>query len=429
MNPITFLALAVLVPVVQDEPGGLAVLCAKAVTCADDPDVPQVIDRAVVLIEDGKIVAVGEQGELAIPAGYRVEDHGDAWVVPGLLDLHSHVGQEGMLADWNDGAYQNNPGLRVSVSAEPGNQYLQRACAGGVTVVLYLPGSGTNMSGAAVLMKTAPHLYEDASLDDVSALKIAQAGNPERWGPRMARTWMNWNLRNTIRRGQLYAAAWKAFETGEGPEPERNPMFDVFREIGDGEAVVAVHTQIYQVFLMTLTMLKQELGLPIFIAHGTFDSYRAAELANSLGVPAILGPRSMNRSINARGFAEIDTDGRLEGIAAGYQERGYTDIGFNTDAINPNFGSQGPWTEELPLQGAMGVRYGLTNERVDVLRGLTIVAARTVGVDDRLGSLEVGKDADLVISDGDPTDPRNRVDCVYIEGERVYDRDETPTVW
>jgi imidazolonepropionase-like amidohydrolase len=297
-----------------------------------------------------------------------------------------------------------------------------------VTAVLYLSGSGSNISGSGVLLKTAPEHYRDALIRDPGALKIAQAGNPERWGPRMQRAWMNWNTRDTIRRGQAYARAWAAFERAEGPEPERNPSYDVFRAIQDAGLVVAVHTQIYQVVLMSLTMLREELGLPIFLAHGTFDGYRLAGLAEELDVPAIVGPRSMNRTLVGV-FAGIDTDGRFEGIAAGYQERGHTRIGFNTDAINPDFGLGGPWQEELPLQAAMGARYGMTDERLELLRGLTIVPAVTVGIEDRLGSLEPGKDADLVVVDGDPADPRERVRQVWVEGRLVYDRDQDPTVW
>lgn len=406
---------------------GLAILCDKAILCTLDASAPQVVDQACILVADGKILAVGRQGELAIPAGFHVRDQGGEWAVPGMLDLHSHMGQEGMLADWNDGVYQANPGLRVSSSFEPANHYLQRACAGGVTTVLYLSGSGTNMSGAGVLVKTAPATWEAALIRDPGALKIAQAGNPERWGPSMRRAWMNWNTRNTIRRGQIYAKAWTAFEAGTGPQPALDPEFEVFRALAKGETKVAVHTQIYQVFLTTLTMLKQELGLPIFIAHGTFDSYKAAALCESLGVPAILGPRSVATTLLGS-FAEVDTDGRIQGVAAGFQAAGHTRIGFNTDCVHPNFGG-GPWGEELPLQAAMGVRYGVTNERLEILRGLTIVPAATMGVEDQVGSLEPGKDADLVLVDGDPTDPRSRVHLVFVDGELVYDRDEDPTVW
>ncbi len=409
---------------------GLAILCAKAVTCASDLSDAQVVNDAVILVEDGKIVSVGRARDVEIPSDYRVVDRRDDWIVPGMIDLHSHMGHEGMLADWNASVWPVNPGLRAAPGVEPGNYYLQRAVAGGVTAVLYIPGSGTNMSGQGVLLKTAPTSYEAGLLRDPGSLKIAQAGNPERWGLGQRRALMNWNIRNTIRRGVVYAKAWEAFAAGEGDEPPFNPQFEIFRALRDKRTQVSVHTQIYQVVLMTLTMLRVEFGFDIFIDHGTFDGWRAGALAEELGVQAILGPRQHSVQLVAPGFAEVDTDGRFEGVAGKYQEQGHTAIGFNTDSINPNFGGPGSiQTEELSLQAAMAVRMGLTNKHLEALRGLTIVPAMTVGLDDRIGSLEAGKDADLVVCNGDPTDPRIRVQLVFVDGELVYDRTDDPTVW
>ena len=406
---------------------GTAILCGKVITCAGDLDRPQVFDNAVVLIEDGRIVGVGPRSEVEIPAGFVEQDHGDAWVVPGMIDLHSHIGHTGGYADWHTVTYLANPGLRVSSTVDPGNRLLQRAVAGGVTTVLYIPGSATNMGGQGVLFKTSPRTYEEALIRDPGSLKIAQAGNPESYTIGVGRTVMNWNLRRTLRKGVAYAKQWEAFEAGEGDEPAFDPQFEIFRALRAKTAQISTHTQIYQVVLMTLTMLRAEFGFEVFIDHGTFDGYRAAALAEELGVPAIIGPRSAARSINARGFAEIDTDGKIVGIAGAYQERGHTSIGFNTDAINVStFGIQ---TEELPLQGAMGARYGMTNERLEVLRGLTIVPAQTVGIDDRVGSIEVGKDADLQIVSGDPTDPRNRIIRVLVDGEVAWSAEDDPTTW
>jgi imidazolonepropionase-like amidohydrolase len=104
----------------------------------------------------------------------------------------------------------------------------------------------------------------------------------------------------------------------------------------------------------------------------------------------------------------------LLGIASEYQKRGHKRIGFNTDApVIPG--------EELPLQATMGAHYGFDDSNADTVRGLTIIPAVTAGIDKRVGSIEVGKDADLVIMTGDPIDPRNSIELVYIDGKRVYD--------
>jgi imidazolonepropionase-like amidohydrolase len=103
------------------------------------------------------------------------------------------------------------------------------------------------------------------------------------------------------------------------------------------------------------------------------------------------------------------------GIAAEYQKRGMKMIGFNTDS------PPAMPAEELSLQAAMAVRYGMDASNLETVRGLTIVPAVTAGIDDRLGSLEAGKDADFLVLTGDPADPRTSVEKVFIDGKRVYD--------
>ena len=160
-------------------------------------------------------------------------------------------------------------------------------------------------------------------------------------------------------------------------------------------------------------MIRREMGLDVYIDHGTFDGYRAAPEAEKYGVPAILGPRAIMRTYP--GF--IDTGGQIHGVAAKYQEAGHSMIGFNTDApVIPQ--------EELFLQSSMGVRYGLDISDLEHLKGLTIVPAMAAGIADRVGSIEPGKDADFIVTTGDPVDPRSHVEAVFIEGNFVYDQND-----
>jgi imidazolonepropionase-like amidohydrolase len=104
----------------------------------------------------------------------------------------------------------------------------------------------------------------------------------------------------------------------------------------------------------------------------------------------------------------------MTAIAGEYQARGMDMVGFNTDSpVIPQ--------EELFLQSAVNVRYGFKNDDAQAVRGHTIVPAKTAGIDKRVGSLEPGKDADIVILSGDPSDPRTSVEIVFIEGRKVYD--------
>jgi imidazolonepropionase-like amidohydrolase len=391
---------------------GLAIKAAKVL--AVPVEGLQVIDNGVVLIKDGRIEAVGPAATTPVPEGWELIDVGERWLAPGMIDLHNHVA--GGLGDLNDMVYLTNPGLRASSTITPLNSYVRRALGGGVTSVLLIPGSGTNVGGQGVLVKLGHQRYEDGEIRNPGSLKLAQAGNPERYLFGVGRSFMNWNTRNTFRRGVTYAKRWAAYERDGGEAPEVDPQFEVFRPLYAKQAQVSTHTQMYQVVMMTVLMIKQELGIDVYIDHGTFDGWRAAPLAEEAKVPAILGPRNID--VPTRNF--IDWTGsnpeRIQGVAAGYQEMGHTMIGFNTDApVIP--------AEELFFQASMAVRYGFRWDELQSVRGLTIIPALAAGIADRVGSLEVGKDADILIISGDPADPRMSVEAVFVDGKRVYDAD------
>jgi imidazolonepropionase-like amidohydrolase len=401
------------------EPGGrgLALKTAKALTVPFEG--PQFIDNAVVLVRDGLIEAVGPARETAIPAGYEVIDVGERWLAPGMVELHAHIAGTW---DINDMVYLTNPGVRASTAVRTGNMNLKRGLAGGVTTILFIPGSGTNIGGQGVLLKTGLDGYENARIRNPGSLKLAQAGNPERWVIRPGRSFMNWNTRNTFRRGVAYAKRWEEAERNGEAKPKKNVQWEVMRKLRKNEAQISTHTQIYQVANMTLTMVAKELGLPVFIDHGTFDAYRVAPRAKELGVSAILGPRAIDvPSSLMMGWAGTNPE-RIQGVAAGYQEGGMTMIGFNTDSpVIPQ--------EELSLQASMGVRYGFRYDNLESIRGLTIIPAKTVAIDHLVGSLEPGKHADILVVGGDPADPRSGVELILIEGKRVYDTSTERRRW
>jgi imidazolonepropionase-like amidohydrolase len=293
----------------------------------------------------------------------------------------------------------------------PNNNALKREVAAGITTVLYIPGSGTNMSGSGVLLKTGLARYEEMVVRDPGSLKIAQGDNPTGWAYGMGRSMMNWNIKSELARGLAYARARKAERAnGAADAVERNPRFDIFEALLDKRTQVSTHTQLYVLVLNTLTMIRRDFGLDVYIDHGEWLGYKATALANELGVSAIVGPRE----IDAPSRGRFDTDGAIVGCAAGYQKAGMPLVGFNTDApVVPG--------DELPLQAAMAARYGFDNSAMQVVRGLTIVPATVSGIAKRVGSLEAGKDADIVVLDGDPADPRTRIERVFIEGHAVYE--------
>jgi imidazolonepropionase-like amidohydrolase len=387
---------------------GLALLARKALTAKWEGE--QAVDDALVLVKDGRIEAIGPRAESAVPAGYAVRDLGPLWLMPGIIDLHCHTGGSG---DINDMVYVTNPELRVHCSVLPRNPNFLRQLAAGVTSVLFIPGSGTNSGGQGILLKTGLEHYEDCVIRDPGSLKVAQWGNPERWAIGVGKTFENFHLREMFTQGRAYAKGWSDYEAGKGPKPERDPRLDVFRDLFAHKTQVSTHTQVAQVVMMTLFMIRGEFGLDVYIDHGEFGGYLYADLAREMGVPAILGPRNVDcpdrQTIN---WVGINPE-RFEGLAAAYQAKGL-EVGFNTDCpVIPG--------EEVFLQSAIGVRFGMQNERMQAVRGLTIVPARAAGIADRVGSLEPGKDADIVIISGDPSDPRSHVEGVYVSGQLAYD--------
>ncbi|HKX46324.1 MAG TPA: amidohydrolase family protein, partial [Planctomycetota bacterium] len=390
----------------------------KALTCPWEG--PQFVDRAVVLVRDGAIEAVGPAAELAVPEGYAVVDLGARWLMPGMIDLHCHVAGMSLFEvnDLNDLVYLANPGLRAIAAVVPRKDTLVRAVAGGVTSVLYIPGSGSNIGGQGVLLKTGDERFEDMLIRQPGSMKLAQAGNPERWGFQPGRSLQNWNTRHTLRRGIANARARRAVEGDPSAELRfSDPQWDVFGALLAGTTQISAHTQVYQVVLATITIVRQELGLPVYIDHGTIGGWKTGALAHAAGVPAIVGPRAIDTTSLGFQRASAATLPGIRGVAAGYQSLGHDMVGFNTDSpVVPE--------EELSVQAACGARYGFRDDALQVVRGLTIVPARAAGIDGRVGSLEPGKDADLLVVTGHPADPRTAVLRVWIEGKTVYSAEE-----
>lgn len=397
------------------EPGGpgLAILTQKALLVPLEGQ--QVQDHAVILVRDGLIEAVGHEGDLVVPSGYEVLDVGDQWVCPGFVDLHSHIaGTRGL----NDTVYQTNPGLRISATVIPQNPNLQLAVAGGVSTILFIPGSGSNLGGQGVLLKTGHDSYEEMEIRNPGSVKIAQGDNPTRWGFGMRRSMMAWNLRQELLRGVEYARAWLKHETDGGPAPRRDIRFDVFRDLVARKIEVSTHTQYYHLVLTTITMLARDFGFATYIDHGSFDSYLTTPLALENKVNAILGPREVMAPTPPR----FDTDGQVQGSAWGFQKLGHDRIGFNTDApVVPQ--------EELSVQAAMGVRYGMDDRNLEGVRGLTCIPAVTAGLERQVGSIAPGLQADLLVVSGDPVDPRTSVELVLQDGQVVYDTRKNRRRW
>jgi imidazolonepropionase-like amidohydrolase len=391
-------------PVAEKPFGCYALLGGKIVTISGET-----LNGAAVLVSGGKIENIVDDPDHTYkpPEGYEVIDARERWILPGFVDLHSHIG--GM--DINEMVYPVNSGLRVLDNIRANNPRLQKAVAGGVTTILFIPGSGTNISGFGALMKTAGKDVDEILVRFPGALKIAQGGNPERKGGDLGlyRMGMNYLIREALREGKIYTDAWDAFEAGNREKaPVKNPRLEYFRGLFHRDYPVVVHTQGAALIQSTLRILHDELKLWVVIDHGTFDGFKLAGEVTKRGVMVMNGPRQF----------EFDREeGKFIGLAAEWEKGGIKDVGINTDApVIPQ--------EELFFQAAMAVRLGLDPDVA--LRGLTLSPAKAMGIDDRLGSIEKGKDADLVIWTGDPFDIRNYVTLVLVNGRVHYDIRKEP---
>ena len=384
------------------EAPGIAIRGAKVITVNDTRDVHH---GGVVLVKDGKIEAVGEARDVAIPDGYMVIDGAGMWAVPGMVEAHNHI--SGSLMDLNDGVYLSNPGLRTLDVVEAESRALKNAIAGGVTTTLLIPGSGNNMSGFGTLVKTAGSGLDEMLLRYPGSLKIAQAGNPERYWFGPQRSFMNWNTRQTLLRARKYHEAWTAYENGEGPEPEYDPTWDDFRGLFQKNFPTSVHTQIYQVVQMTIAMQHDELGLDVMLDHSTFDAYLLGKETVKRKIHVMNGPRQIH-------FERKDR--KIYGNAAQWWAIGEGEqlLGVNTDApVIPQ--------EELALQCAMAVHFGMPQEHG--IAAVTRMPALGMRIFDRVGSLETGKDADIALWTGDPIDPASACLKVLVNGKLAYDAD------
>lgn len=378
----------------------------KIVTMNEDDEV---INNGVVLVRDGRIEQIGKAADIEIPEGADVIEMPDCWLVPGLVEAHSHINADS--PDLHDYVYLTNPGLRTLDSVATENDNIKRARAGGITTSLLIPGSGTNMSGFGTVVKLSGGTTDDSVLKFPGSVKIAQAGNPERYWWGVGRSLMNFNTRHTLEKALAYHQAWEQYEAGLSEErPEFDPTYDDFRGLYRGEYVASVHTQMYQVVMTTVDMLTHKFGIRTMLDHSTFDGFKTARLVVEAGdsISTINGPRQ---------FWFDRTQRRIFGNAARWWQGGVPLLGVNTDApVVP--------AEELSFQATMGCWYGW--KPYLALVGVTRAPAHAMMIDDRVGSIEPGKDADFGIWSGDPIDPRSTCWITVVDGRIVHDGREGP---
>jgi imidazolonepropionase-like amidohydrolase len=381
------------IPELRDGEVGVALTCAKVVTM-DATD--RVLNPGMIVLHEGKIVYVGAPAD--VPTGYEVHEFPELWAAPGMIDLHSHIQSTGWW-DTNDMVYPLNADLRVRPALDPWEPRIEVANAAGVTTLFGIPGSGTSIGGFGTLYKTKTDGgFEGMILKDPGGMKSAFNFNPQRGGGDLGSTWagLTWNVE------QLNDRVAKQTERGE----QQDWQLENLERVHKGELPVLIHCASAEGVAGTVRTWKGRYDTTCVVSHGSWDGHLAGKYAAEMNVPVNHGPRIANHTSMVR-------EEKIQGGAQAFIDAGVPLFSLNTDApIVPQ--------EELFLQGSMSARLGA--DAYQMLQALTINPARSFMIGDRVGSLEVGKDADVLITSGDPLDPRTRVEVVFIDGEVQYTR-------
>jgi len=370
----------------------------------------EVIEGGTVLVEGDKIAKVGK--DLSIPEGCEVIDATGKYVFPGFIDAHSHVGifEEGVGEIGEDGNEMTDPvtpHLRALDAVSPEDKAFDDAVKGGVTCVFTGPGSANVIGGQSIAVKTYGRVIDKMVVKAPAGLKVAFGENPKRvYGQqkKMPSTRMGTAalLREALTKAKNYLEKKKiAMEKGEFFE--KDLKMEVLCDVLEKKIPLRAHA--HRAFdIMTAIRIAKEFDVDIVIEHCTEGHLIADELAE-LGVPAVVGP-----SLTSRSKIELkDLSFRTAGILA---NRGVKVAIMTDHPVIP--------VQYLNVCAGLAVREGMKVE--DALAAITINAAEIIGIQDRVGSLEEGKDADIVVWDGFPLEVMSKPELVIIDGKVVYKR-------
>jgi imidazolonepropionase-like amidohydrolase len=359
----------------------------------------------VVLVEDGTIRALGT--DVLVPDGVERVDAAGRVVLPGLVDAHTHLGVHEEAEGWagddaNEMTDPVTPHVRALDAINPADLGFGDAVAGGVLTVNVNPGSGNPIGGQTVALRCVGAVVDEMVLRSPSGVKSALGENPKRvFGDRKEFPSTRLGTAAAIRDAFVKAGNYLAKrERGDGEPAERDLRWEALALVLRREIPWRQHCHRAD-DIATALRLADEFGYRLVIDHGTEAALLADRIAER-GVPVLIGPLLTSRSKVELRNRSLANPGRL--AAAGVE------LGIITDhPVVP--------IQFLHLQAALAVKEGL--DPAAALRAVTLVPARVMGVDDRVGSLAPGKAATLCLWSGDPLDVRSRVEAAWIDGRRV----------
>ena len=360
-------------------------------------------------IENGKITAVGQN--LPVPDGATIIDATGLTAIPGIVDAHSHIGGFGSTMsedELNEMTNNATPQVESIYSIDVTQPGFVRVLSSGITTSAVAPGSGNVIGGLVCAVKSHGNSIDDMCIKNPIALKMALGGNPKGvYGPRntmpMTRMGIAQVIIDSLRRGQEYM---KKQQDAQG-DAQKMPPYDSGLEnicrVLRREIPLKVHCE--QFDMLTTIRIAKQFGVEFTLDHawGSSDFYDEISTAEGLrGV--VFGPAGVGLSPGECGKVDLD-------CLVGLDARGVC-CAIMTDGpiMNPDL---------IVTQAGEAVRFGLSPERAIAM--LTINPARIMGVADRVGSIEVGKDADIALFSGMPTvDTRASVVMTLVGGEIAY---------
>jgi len=382
------------------------------------------IPKGTIVIRDGKIAAVG--ANVAVPAGAQVIDGNGKFVIPGIVDAHSHSAAEAI----NEGTQSITAQVRMEDVLRQDALGLYRELAGGVTTLNILHGSANTIGGQNATVKVRWGLPADSLLFQGAppGIKFALGENvrqtnrtilpgQERRYPR-TRMGVEELLRDAFTRAQEYRREWQEYERGRKSvkkgqsapiPPKRDLQLDALVEVLEGKRLVHCHSYRADEILMMLQVAK-DFGFRVASFQHVLEGYKVADEIAAAGSGA--STFADNWAYKLEAFDAIPHNAAL------MAERGVR-VSINSDSDER--------ARRLYQEAAKAMHYGGVSEE-EALRMITLHPAWQLGIDKRVGSIEVGKDADLAVFNGHPFAPASRVEMTLIDGRVFFDRSTAPTL-
>ncbi len=366
------------------------------------------IPAGTVVVAGGKIVAVGPCVSTPVPADAERIDCAGKVIMPGLVDTHSHIG-----GGWGgDASGPIQPDVRVLDSINVRDAGFRKAVAGGLTTLNIMPGSGHLLSGQTVYAKLRKAstiddiLIRDAAGRPLGGMKMANGTNSQRDPPFPGtRSKSAALVRQKFLKAQDYRRKLAQPPADPAKRPDRDLEMEGLVDVLEGRVIVHHHAHRAD-DLMTVLRLRDEFGFKVVLHHASEAWKIADRLAQSGAACSVIVVEAPGGKIEAMDMS----------LATGaVLEKAGVPCAFHTDD---------PVTDSrLFLRtAALAVRAGMS--RPKALEALTRAGAGMLGLEDRIGTLEPGKDADLVILSGDPLAVRTKVLQTWVEGRKVFDRDD-----